>query len=425
MTKTPASATSPSAELLAILADFEEWTAAHTTWRGAETLNLNAATNTLSPRARAALAGSLADKGISSGLHSRHHFGGRFIDRIEEEVERLARDLFGAGAADLRPMSGSLANAVVLAAADPKRPIITGDATTLGHLSFSASGWGGRLTAGVLALPFADDGVTVDLPALEQLALRHEPSLIVLGSQAMLFPLDVAGVRAIAGKAGALVVYDAAHPLGVIAGGRFQEPIGEGADILTASTQKSLPGPVGGIVLTRTPELMEPIYTLSNALMSNYQNNRVLSLGHTLLEAAAFGRPYADACVDNARTLAAALAEQGLAPLFADRGFTDSNQLLLAWGDKPAADAFARRCEQANIIVSTIRLPSGTPGPVRFGSRIGVQDITRCGVDPSQLPDIAAMLAEIAHGAPLGPVTRRATETARGLRTPRYCFDTP
>jgi glycine hydroxymethyltransferase len=412
-------------DLLATLADLEERTAAHTTWRATRTLNLNAATNTLSPRARAALASSLADKGISSGLRSRHHFGGRFIDRIEEQIERLACDLFGAAAVDLRPMSGSLANAVVLAAADPKRPIVTGDGSTLGHLSFSASGWGGRLASDVLALPFAADGVTVDLAELARLVERHDPSLVVLGSQAMLFALDVAGIRAVADTVGASVVYDAAHPLGLIAGGRFQDPLGEGADIVTASTQKTLPGPVGGVILTRTKEIVEPLYTLSNALMSNYQNNRVLSLGYTLLEMAAFGRAYADACVDNARALATALAEVGLPPLFADRGFTDSNQLLLPWGDKTDADAFGLRCEQADIIVSTIRLPSGVPGPPRFGTRIGVQDITRCGIEPGRLPEIAALLADVARGASLESLSLRANVIARDVQSPRYCFETP
>ncbi|HEX3790852.1 MAG TPA: hypothetical protein VHW44_23520 [Pseudonocardiaceae bacterium] len=408
-------------DLLATLGELDDWTAAHTTWRAESTLNLNAATNTMSDRARAALATSLADKGISSGLHSRHHFGGRFIDQIEARVERVANDLFGAAAVDLRPMSGSLANAIVLAGADPKRPIVTGDRRTLGHLSFSASGWGGRLAADVLALPFAADGVTVDLAELAVLVARYQPSLIVLGSQAMLFPIDLPGVRAVAGGTG--VVYDAAHPLGLIAGGGFQDPLREGADIVTASTQKSLPGPVGGLILTRTTELMAPLYTLSNALLSNYQNNRVLSLGYTLLEMAAFGRQYADACVRNARALATALAEQGLMPLFAERGFTESNQLLLPWGEKSAADAFAARCEQADIIVSTIRLPSGTDGPARYGSRIGVQDVTRCGIDPALLPEVAALLAALARGAPLEPVAERATALARELRTPRYTFE--
>jgi glycine hydroxymethyltransferase len=398
------------------LAELDGLVAAHTAWRAGRTVNLNAATNTLSPRARAALASSLADKGISSGLRHRHHFGGEFADRIEAATQRIAAELLHADAVDLRPMSGSVANAMVLAGADPARPIVVGDGTGLGHSSFGAAGWGGRLSAGVLALPFAEDGVRIDLAALEELVLRHGPGVIVLGSQAMLFALDVAGVRAVADRVGATVVYDAAHPLGLIAGGRFQDPLGEGADLLTASTQKSLPGPVGGLIAARTAADLEPLYLAGNALLSNYQNNRVLSLGYTLLETAEFGRDYAEACVRDARSLAAALAERGLTPLHAERGFTDSNQFLLPWPSREAAGEFAARCERQNVIVSSVRLP----GPVeRWGSRIGVQDLTRCGLTEELLARVADLVRDIAAGR---DGADRAAELAARLSTPGYCY---
>jgi glycine hydroxymethyltransferase len=408
--------TTTAVTAVSALADqLAEWEQAHEWWRGHQTVNLNAATNTLSPRARAALASSSADKGISSGRLSRHHMGGRYIDLVEGEIERVACELFHAGAADLRPMSGSLANAIVLAAALPAGgSVLASDAGTLGHLSYRQEGWSGRIAASVVPMPFEPTGIDLDLAAIEATVRRDPPAMIFVGSQVMLFPVDLAGLRRIADGVGATIVYDAAHPLGLIAGGRFQDPLTEGADFITASTQKTLPGPVGGIILSRTVEQMAPIYSASNALLSNYQNNRVLSLGYTLLDMVAFGPAYADSCISNAQHFAAALAGSGLVPLFADRGYTLSNQLLLDWGTKERADAFAQSCEDVDIIVSTTRLPAGD-GRIAYGTRLGLQDLTRRGVAPDALAELARLLAAVGLGQPLGPIKEQVRAVAADL----------
>lgn len=400
-----------------------QWENDHRRWRGTQTLNLNAATNSLSEVARAALATSMADKGISSGRASRHHMGGRYLDLIEEQLEAVALELFHAAAVDLRPPSGSIANAIAIASLVPRTGVVmAGGAAALGHYSYRAEGWSGRLVAGVTPLPFEPDGMALDLDALTEAVRSTSPAMIFVGAQAMLFPLDLGALRRIADTVGAVVVYDAAHPLGLIAGGQFQDPLAEGADLITASTQKSLPGPVGGIILARSAELMTPIYEATNHLLSNYQNNRVLSLGYTLLEMAEYGADYAAACVANARHFGAALAEAGLPVLFGDRGFTRSHHLLLDWGSKPAADAFAVDCERANIIVSTIQLPSGD-GRVAFGTRIGTQDLTRRGFGPAEFSELARLLARVATGDRLEEVARRAAELAGAFATIHFSFD--
>ena len=372
-------------------------TARHTRWRDGGTVNLNAATNSLSQRARTALATSLADKGISSGLRSRHHQGGRCIDEIEELVTALTATMFGGADADLRPPTGSLANAIAVAAlGDRNRPVLTGGPRELGHFSLHAGGWGGLLAGGVEFVPFQADGITVNGEALLQQARAARPAAIVVGSQAMLFPLDLGPVRAAADAVGAVVVYDAAHPLGLIAAGRFQRPLAEGADVITGSTQKSLPGPVGGVIITRTAELGRRVYDATNRYMSNYQNNRVLSYGYTMVEMRAFGAHYADATIANARFLAGEFARRGLEPLFAERGYTESNLFLVPWGTHKETVAFARQCEQANIIVSVIALPGSAADRVSHGLRIGVQDLTRHGFTQEQFRQVAAAVAAVA-----------------------------
>jgi glycine hydroxymethyltransferase len=395
----------------------------HTRWRDGGTVNLNAATNSLSRRARMALSTSLSDKGISSGLRSRHHQGGRCIDEIEELLTALTATMFGGADADLRPPTGSLANAIAVAAlGDQDRPVLTGGPRELGHFSLHAGGWGGLLAGGVEFVPFHPDGITVDGAALLRQVRAVRPAVIVVGSQAMLFPLDLSAVRAAADTAGAVVVYDAAHPLGLIAAGRFQQPLAEGADVITGSTQKSLPGPVGGVIVTRTADLGRRVYDATNRYMSNYQNNRVLAYGYTMVEMRAFGAPYADATIANARFLAGEFARRGLEPLFAERGYTESNQFLVPWGSHEEAVAFARLCEQANIIVSVIALPGSTADQASHGLRIGVQDLTRHGLTREQFQQVADAVTVIA-GEP-GRVPRVAADMAElAARTATVYYD--
>jgi glycine hydroxymethyltransferase len=343
--------------------------------------------------------------------------------RLYGEHTYLTATMFGGADADLRAPTGSLANAIALAAlGDRDRPVLTGGPRELGHFSLHAGGWGGLLADGVEFVSFQADGITVDGEALLRQVRAVEPAVIVVGSQAMLFPLDLGPVRKAADAVGAVVVYDAAHPLGLIAAGRFQQPLAEGADVITGSTQKSLPGPVGGVIVTRTAELGRRVYDATNRYMSNYQNNRVLAYGYTMVEMRAFGARYADATIANARFLAGEFARRGLEPLFAERGYTESNQFLVPWGTHEETVAFAQLCEQANIIVSVIALPGSAADQASHGLRIGVQDLTRHGLTREQFRQVADAIAVVA-GEP-GRVAQVAADMAElAARTATVYYD--
>jgi glycine hydroxymethyltransferase len=408
-----------------LLAHFDDWEQANHRRRVLESVNLNAATNALSARARAALSASIADKGASGGPRSRHHLGSADVDRIEEAVTGLACQLFHGVDADLRPPTGSLANAIAITALVPRdRPIMVAGAEALSHYTVRDEGWGGRLTGGVVPLAFADNGVDLDLEQIARDVAEHRPAVIFVGSQAMLFPVDLPGLRQIADQVGARIVYDAAHPLGLMAGGQFQDPLLEGADIIAASTQKSLPGPVGGLLVTVDEQIADALYRAADLLLANYQNNRVLALGITLAEMTAFGHAYAERTVANAQFLAEQLQANDLPPAFADRGFTRSNQLLLPWTNKDESDAFARACATSNIAVSTIRLPSA-PGIEAYGTRLGVQDVTRRGVTRAGLAELATVLAAIGHQRGEATHADRVRELAAQIQTVYYTFEHP
>jgi glycine hydroxymethyltransferase len=399
----------------------------HDVWRGRETLNLNAANGVLSDTARRMLSTRVADKGISGGLGTRHHMGGRLIDAAESIVVDLAQALFGASGVEYRPASGSLANALALAAlTSPQDTLMVLNAGAPGHQSYRLDGWGGRLAQRVVDLPFDAETLDVDVGQLAEAAARYRPRLIVLGSAITLFPYTLAPVRQVADDIGALVMYDGAHAMGLFAGGVFQDPLREGADLITGSTQKTLPGPIGGLILTRSSTLDHQIFEVGTRLISNYENNRVLALGIALSEMAEFGQAYARACVANAQTLATALAEAGFHPLGEGRGYTRTNQVLLDVRPGPCpADALAERWERANIIVPALQLPSSAAraGLAANGIRIGVQEVTRLGMGPAEMRHIADLMQRAADGDDPAILKHHATDLARAYPNVYYSFE--
>lgn len=400
----------------------------HDSWRGRTTLNLNAANNVMSAAARQMLPTRLADKGISGGLGRRHHMGGHLIDELETILVKLGQSVFRAANVEYRPASGSLANALAIASVLPHGATMMalGDGAP-GHLSYRTDGWGGHLASKVVDLPFDFEALDVDIPAFRQAAERERPELIVLGTQMLIFPYSLGAIREVADSVGALVMYDGAHAMGLFAGGAFQDPLRQGADLVTGSTQKSLPGPIGGLILSQSPELGERIFDVCTRLVSNYENNRAAALGVTFAEMAAFGPAYAAAMVANAQTLAGALAERGFRPVGAGRGYTQTNQVLLEVSDCGAADNLAERWERANIIVTAVHLPGPrlSAGRPTDGIRIGVQEVTRLGMGTAEMVRIADLMVRAADRDDLTTVGRQVADLVGAFPTVYYCFENP
>ena len=163
--------------------------------------------------------------------------------------------------------------------------------------------------------------------ALEEIR-RERPHAVVLGQSFFLFPYPLREIAEAAHSVGALVLYDASHVLGLIAGGEFQDPLREGADVLYGSTHKSFPGPQGGLLVTDREDLFQQIDpALVWRVFDNAHWNRIAGLAQTLLELERFGPEYAKTVIANAQALAAALTPLGL-PLVAESdGFTRSHQI--------------------------------------------------------------------------------------------------
>jgi glycine hydroxymethyltransferase len=206
-------------------------------WRGA-TINLIASENVLSPAARRLLDSDFHHRYAEGHPGERYYEGTRFIDAIEDRTRRLVAELFGADRVDVRLPSGTTANEAVFSA------LMKGGGTALahgvaggGHISHARFGALGKRADRIVELPRLADGFHMDAPAARALIAAERPRLVVLGRSLFLFPEPIEEIRGACDEVGAVILYDASHVLGLIAGGAFQDPLGEGVDLFTASTQ--------------------------------------------------------------------------------------------------------------------------------------------------------------------------------------------
>jgi glycine hydroxymethyltransferase len=186
---------------------------------------------------------------------------------------------------------------------------------------------------------------------------------------------------------GALVLYDASHVLGLIAGGEFQDPLRDGADVVFGSTHKSFPGPQGGLIVTDREDLFAKLDpSLVWRTFDNAHWNRIAGLGQTLLELERCGPEYARTIVANAPALARALAARGLPLVAEELGYSRSHQIHLdrARLRKEAGlgcGELARRLERQRLLIDLV-------------GRIGVAEVTRLGLRPSDMERLAGLLAD-------------------------------
>ena len=217
------------------------------------------------------------------------------------------------------------------------------------------------------------------------------------------------------------LIYDASHVIGLIAGGRFQSPFDEGADVIISSTHKTLAGPQGGMVLTNDASIAERVargvYPL---LMSNHHLNRLPALAGTFIEWMECGAAQADAIVTNAKALGQALAERGVPILGADLGFTESHTLILIVDKYGEGGALANHLEACHIIAGAAGL---APEVGTSGLRMGVQEVTRWGMTPTDAPDIAECIVAALSGGTPEELKPKVAEVARRFDTIQFTVD--
>ncbi|MFJ6234222.1 serine hydroxymethyltransferase [Streptomyces griseus] len=384
------------------------------TGRQAATLQLIAAENFQSPAVLAALGSPLGNKYAEGYPGARHHGGCEHADAAERIAVRRATALFGAEHANVQPHSGS--SAVLAAYAALLRPGDTVLAMGLpygGHLTHGAPGnFSGRW------FDFAGYGVDpgtglIDYTRLRALARARRPKAIVCGSISYPRHPDYALFREIADDAGAYLIVDAAHPMGLIAGGAAPNPVPY-ADVVCATTHKVLRGPRGGMILCGA-ELAERI---DRAVFPFTQGGAQM---HTVAaKAVAFGEAatpaytlYAHRVVAHARVLAAGLEAEGFE---VTTGGTDTHIVVADPAPLGVDGRTAReRLAAAGVVLDTCALPYGDAR----GIRLGTAAVTTQGMDDGDMARIAALFgAAVREPGDVSPVAAEVRELA--ARHPPY-----
>jgi glycine hydroxymethyltransferase len=358
--------------------------------------NLNPATNTMNPAAEALLASGLGSRPSLGYPGDKYEMGLEAIEEIEVIAAALAAEIFNAKYAEIRVASGALANLYsFMATTRPGDAIIAPSASIGGHVTHHAPGCAGLYGLNVLEAPVDADRYTVDLPALRRMAHEAKPRLITIGGSLNLFEHPVADIRAIADEVGALVLFDAAHQCGMIAGGVFADPLAQGAHLMTMSTYKSLGGPAGGLIVTNDAALAERLEAIAfPGLTANFDAAKSAALAVGLLDWRAHGAAYAQAMVDTSRALAEALAARGLPMHAAARGFTASHQFALEAAEFGGGQAASKHLRKAGFLACGIGLPiAPVPGDMN-GLRFGTPELVRWGMTVADMAPLAGMIAE-------------------------------
>jgi len=416
------------------VADLHDIVKAHEEWRLREALNLQASENVMSDAARSLLSTDFAhrytlpDDLVPSlaGLKNAYR-GTKHTDAVEELAERHAREVFRSAFASLKPLSGHLAGFLLLQACCKRGDrILVISAAHGGYDGYMPGFLPEYLGLDVQFLPFDPRVWNVDPKAAADLIIETRPRLVLLGASFILFPYNLRWLRGACDDVGTILGYDASHVLGLIAGGQFQDPLHEGADVLTGSTHKTLPGPQHGILLSDSDD-EKFIKRLQRAVfpgvVSNHHLHAMAALGITLAEFVEFGREYAAQIVRNSKALAQALHERGIKVLAEKHGFTESHTVALdvaaiGGGAKLSADL-----EKANIITNKNLLPWDTSPVKPSGVRLGTQELTRLGMRESQMDEVADLFARVAvKHEPSEKVAADVGAMRTEFNTVHYCF---
>ena len=399
-------------------------------WRGEDCINLLAPEAPTSPGVRALLAAEIGTRAAEGhiGRVNRWFAGTRHIDEVEALCVELLKRHFRCNYADHRLCASMIGNAVVYTALTaPGDVVMTAAQPTGGHSSNRFDGPAGAMGRTIVDIPMDPDELVVDLDLFRRAAPLARPKLVALGLSMTLFPQPVAAMREVIAEWGGRFFFDAAHQLGLIGGGQFQDPLKEGADIITGSAGKTFAGPQSGILLWDDPTITEAVTTaVFPVWAATHQVNRVAALALATAEAIAFGAELQAQIVANAQALARALQERGIPMLGAHKGFTTTHQAIADARGFGRGLAAAQILERANLIVNKNLLPADRKEDWDYpgGLRIGTIEVTRFGMREREMEAIAELIARVLVRGELPEAVRPdAVALRHSFPTIHYCFE--
>ncbi len=395
--------------------------------RQSETLELIASENLTSPAILEAL-GTLLTNKYAEGYPGRRYYGGtgEVIDKIETLAVERAKELFGAEYVNVQPHAGSQANAAVyMAVCQPGDRVMGMDLSAGGHLTHgSPANFSGKLYE-IHSYGVSRETELIDYDAMEKLAEQVRPKMIIGGFSAYSRVVDWARMRQIADAVGATFVVDMAHVAGLVAGGQYPSPIPH-ADIVTTTTQKTLRGAWGAIILCRNDRQK----AIDSAVFPGIQGGPLM---HAIAaKAVCFGealkpefKVYAKQVVVNAKALAKRLMERELRLV---SGGTDNHLMLLDLrAQKRTGKQVQDVADTVGITLNRNSIPFDEASKFNpSGVRVGTPLVTTRGMREAEMVEIADCIADLIERiddqAVLDSVHERTLDLCRRFPLP-YAFD--
>jgi glycine hydroxymethyltransferase len=415
----------------------------HERYRGKECINLIASEGLKSPAVEQMMSLSQdlesryaeGENDLEGHVKARHYQGQKYMTQIENYAVDLMKGLFGCNWADVRLVSGTHANLATfkgISLATKNNRMVVLPLSAGAHITHDYSGLAGRVL-GLETINHAYDTNELNINSEKSAIIidAARPGIVTFGGSVFQFPHPVKELAKVAKKTGAYIVYDAAHVLGLIAGGEFQDPFGEGVDFITASTHKTFPGPQGGVILANCEDerMKKAIKKVQQAVFpmttSNTHLGRLPALGLAALELKLYGKELAKQTIKNAQTAGRYLFENGVKVLGKKNGFTRSHQIVVDVRDYGGGQKVASDLEEANIILNKNLLPydnqhnRGDPS----GLRIGFQDVTRRGFKEDDIECLCSLMLNVVKGERKPVEVRKdVIKLRQSFKEIKYCF---
>jgi glycine hydroxymethyltransferase len=397
-----------------------------------ESLPMIASENVTSEPIRNMLSSDLGHRYAEGWPGERVYAGCKFIDQIELQAIALGKKLFKADFIDVRPISGVVANlAVYSALSGPGDTMLALSIPNGGHISHGKKDFSGSAglvhSLNVEYLAFDKDSMNIDVDETKKrIAALNSVKLAMFGASLFLFPHPVKELVQTIRDKGGVVCYDAAHVAGLVAGGQFQDPLREGAQVMTFSTHKTLFGPQGGAIVAESEFADSLKKAVFPGTTSNHHLHSVAGKAMVFAEFLQFGRKYARDVVANAQAFAGRLADLGEKVLGEKNGYTMSHQVAVDVTKYSDGGVIEKLLESQNVIVNRQLIPGDLQAGRHYtnpgGIRLGVAELTRLGMGKSEMKETAEFVHLALGGTKKREVIRRIRELRRGFQKVKYSF---
>jgi glycine hydroxymethyltransferase len=408
---------------------------AHEKWFS-QSLPMIASENVASKPVREVMSSDLGHRYAEGWPGERVYAGCRYIDQIELQAIALGKKLFKSDFVDVRPISGVVANlALYSALSGPGDKMMALSIPNGGHISHGKKDFSG--SAGLVHsldieyFAFDKELMNIDVDETKKrIKALKSFRLAMFGGSLFLFPHPVKELSQAIRDADATVCYDAAHVIGLIAGGKFQDPLREGAQVMTFSTHKTLFGPQGGAIVSGAEFADQLKKAVFPGTTSNHHLHSVAAKALVFAEFLQFGHQYARDVIRNAQVLSQELAGLGEKVLGEKGGYTMSHQVAIDVTKYTDGGMMEKLLESQNIIVNRQLIPGDLQAGRHYtnpgGVRLGVAELTRLGMGKGEMTEVAELIHSAMVGKKKREVTQRIAELRKGFQKVKYSFgDSP